>query len=108
MKIGNKTQGEATVPYKNRNAKDTQILVGLSNLSLPERFRRIRKLEQTLRDAEADFERKRVMKNRTKKQETQLVADEDGIVELRCRYVLERAEYLALKEITPDYIEDAG
>ena len=93
------------MPYKNRNAKDRQILVGLSNLSLPERFRRIRKLEQTLRDAEADFERKRVMKNRTKKQETQLVADEDGIVELRCRYVLEKAEYLALKEITPDYVE---
>jgi|ERR1700678_3547445 hypothetical protein len=91
--------------YKNRNAKDRQILVGLSTLSLPERFKRIRKLEQALRDAEADFERKRAMKTRTKTQDTQIIADEDGIVELRCRYVLERAEYLALKEITPDYVE---
>jgi hypothetical protein len=87
------------------NIKDEKALVGLSTLSLPERLKRIRDLERTLKNAEAEFERKRAVKARTKKQETQLVADEDGIIELRCRFVLERAEYLALKEITPDYVE---
>lgn len=91
--------------YRDRNAKDRQILVGLSTLSLPERFKRVRELEQDLIIAQVDFDRKRAMKNRTKAQETQLVADEDGIIELRCRLVLERAEYLTLKEITPDYVE---
>ena len=94
--------------HKYRSARDKEILIGLSNLSLPERFKRVRDLEDTLRNMEAEFERKRTNKNRTKKQETQLVADEDGIIELRCRFVLERAEYLALKEISPDYIEGAG
>jgi hypothetical protein len=91
--------------YRDRNAKDRQILVGLSTLSLPERFKRVRELEQGLKTVQADFDRKRTMVNRTKAQETQLVADEDGIIELRCRFVLERAEYLTLKEITPDFVE---
>jgi hypothetical protein len=91
--------------YRDRNAKDRQILVGLSTLSLPERFKRVRELERGLKTVQADFDRKRTMVNRTKAQETQLVADEDGIIELRCRFVLERAEYLTLKEITPDFVE---
>jgi hypothetical protein len=91
--------------YKDRNAKDRKMLVRISQLSLPERFKRIQKLELALTDAEADFEQKQTVKSRTKKQETQLMADEDGVIELRYRLVLERAEYLALKDITPDYLE---
>ena len=93
--------------YKDRNAKDRQILVGISQLSLPERFKRVRDLERNLKTAQADLDRKRAARSRTKTQETQLFADEDGIMELRCRLVLERSEYLALKEITPDYVEQA-
>jgi hypothetical protein len=91
--------------YKDRNAKDRQILVGISQLSLPERFRRIRELELAIKNAQTDVEKKTSNKARTKKQETQLVADEDGIIELRCRLALERTEYLALKEISPDYVD---
>jgi hypothetical protein len=91
--------------YKDRNAKDGQILVGISKLSLPERFARIQKLESTLKSAKAGVEKSSNNKARTKQQETQLMADEDGIVELRCRLALERTEYLALKEISPDYVE---
>jgi hypothetical protein len=91
-----------------RNAKDRRILVGISKLSLPERFKRLQKLEMTLKNAEAGIEKTAGNKARTKKQETQLLADEDGIIELRCRLALERTEYLAQKEITPDYEEPAS
>jgi hypothetical protein len=93
---------------KDRNANDRSILVGISRLSLPERYTRIQELEWALKNAEADFQRKRAVKKRTKQQERQLLADEDGIIELRDRLKLERAEYLNLKEITPDYVEGAG
>jgi hypothetical protein len=76
-------------------------------LLLPERFKRLQKLEMTLKTAEAAIEKKAGNEARNKNQETQLLADEDGIIELRCRLALERAEYLALKEITPDYVEPA-
>jgi hypothetical protein len=91
--------------YKDRNAKDRKILVGISQLSLPERFDRIRKLELAIQKAEADVAEKHRVQSRTKKQEIQLIADEDGVIELRYRLVLERAEYSALKDITPDYVE---
>jgi hypothetical protein len=58
-----------------------------------------------MRNAEADFERKQAIKDRTKKQEFHLIADENRMIELRYRLNLERAEYLAQKEITPDYME---
>jgi tmRNA-binding protein len=88
-----------------RNAKDRNILVGIAKLSLPERYTRIQELEWALKNAEVEFQRKQAMKKRTKQQERQLLADEDGIIELRDRLKLERAEYLNLKEISPDYIE---
>ena len=91
--------------YQDRNAKDGQILVGISKLSLPERFARIQKLESALKSAQAGVAKSTNNTARTKKQDTQLMADEDGIVELRCRLALERTEYLALKEISPDYVE---
>jgi hypothetical protein len=88
-----------------RNAKDRNILVGIAKLSLPERYTRIQELEWALKNAEAEFQRKQAVKKRTKQQERQLLADEDGIIELRDRLKLERAEYLNLKEITPDFAE---
>ena len=88
-----------------RNAKDRNILVGIAKLSLPERYTRIQELEWALKNAEVEFQRKQAMKKRTKQQERQLLADEDGIIELRDRLKLERAEYLNLKEITPDFVE---
>ena len=88
-----------------KNSKDRSILVGISKLSLQVRYRRIQELELTLKNAEADLERNRALKGRTKKQERQLLADEDGVVELRRQLTLERAEYLALKEISPDFVE---
>jgi hypothetical protein len=91
--------------YRARNAKESTILVLISKLSLPERFKRIKRLELSLKNAETDLARKQTKKSRTKKQATQRVADEDGIIELRYRLVLERAEYLAQKEISPDYVE---
>jgi hypothetical protein len=91
--------------YKDRNSKDRKIIVGISKLSLPERFRRVQELELALKNAEADVVEKTSNKARTKKQETQLLADEDGLIELRYRLSLEKAEYLALKEISPDFVE---
>jgi tmRNA-binding protein len=93
--------------HKDRNAKDRSILVGVSRLSLPERYQRIQELELALKNAEAEFQRKRAVKRRTK-QQRQLLADEDGIIELRDRLKLERAEYLNLKVISPDYTEGVG
>jgi len=94
--------------YKDRNAKDRSILIGISKLPLPDRYKRIQQLELDLKNAEVAFESKCAVKTRTKQQETQLLADEDGIIELRNRLGLERAEYLALKEISPDYVEGAS
>jgi|ERR1700722_11892614 len=91
--------------YSERNAKDRSILIGISKLSLPDRYRRIQELELALKNAQADLERKRALKSRTKRQERQLLADEDEIVELRRQLTLERAEFLALKEISPDFVE---
>ncbi len=90
-----------------RNAKDRNILVGIAKLSLPERYTRIQELEWALKNAEVEFQRKQAMKKRTKQQERQLLADEDGIIDLRDRLKLELAEYLNLKDISPDYIEGA-
>jgi hypothetical protein len=96
------------VNSKDRDVKDRNILIGIAKLSLPERYTRIQDLELALKNAEPDFQRKRAVKRRTKQQERQLLADEDGIIELRDRLKLERAEYLTLKEISPDYIEGVG
>jgi tmRNA-binding protein len=94
--------------YSDKNAKDRSILVGISKLSLQDRYRRVQELELALKNAQADLERKRALKSRTNRQERQLLADEDEIVEFRRQLTLERAEYLTQKEITPDYIEGAG
>jgi hypothetical protein len=92
--------------YKQRKSKDSQILVGLSNLSLSDRWKRLQDLARKLRRAEASLEKKRNAKSeKTKKQEREILADEDGVIELRYRFKLEEAEYLNLKAITPDYEE---
>ena len=91
--------------YTARKARDKAIFVEISKLSLPERYKRIQELEFALKNADAEFQRKQAVKKRTKQQERQLLADEDGIIELRDRLKLERAEYLNLKEITPDFVE---
>jgi hypothetical protein len=83
--------------YKDRTAKDRKILVGISKLSLPERFRRIHELELALKSAEADVVEKTSNKARTKKQETQLLADEDGIIELR---------YRRNTQLRPEFVEN--
>jgi hypothetical protein len=41
----------------------------------------------------------------TRKKKRGILADEDGLIELEHRLTLEKARYLALKEITPDYQE---
>jgi hypothetical protein len=92
--------------YKQRNSKDSQILVGLSNLSLSDRWKRLRHLTVKLQKAEASLEKKQIAKSeRTKKQAREILADEDGVIELRYRFKLEETEYLNLKAITPDYEE---
>jgi hypothetical protein len=99
------TKGRSGVKYTDRDAKDRQIIMAISSLSLPERYQHLRELETAPREAEAEFERRQKKQGRTQKQEAQLLADQDGIIELRYRIGLERAEYLAQKEITPDYVE---
>jgi hypothetical protein len=46
--------------------------------------------------------------SRTEKQKRAVLADEDGLIELKCRLALERSEYLTRKEITPDFEKPAG
>jgi hypothetical protein len=79
--------------------------VGISQWSLPERFKQIQKLESELKKAEVKSKKNRSAKAWTKQQERQLLADQDAIFELRHRLTLKRTEYLAQKEISPDYIE---
>lgn len=45
--------------YSDKNAKDRSILVGISKLSLQDRYRRVQELELALKNAQADLERKR-------------------------------------------------
>jgi hypothetical protein len=90
--------------YKNRNAKDRKILVGLAELSMTERFERLQNLELEIQEMEKRLANKR-SGSETEKQKRAILADEDGLIELKCRFALERAEYLTRKEITPDYQE---
>jgi hypothetical protein len=93
--------------YKNRNGKDRNILVGLAELSMPERYRRLQKLEfeiQKMGKSLAIREAVRV----PEKQKRAILADEDGLIELKCCLALERSEYLTSKEITPEFEEPAG
>jgi hypothetical protein len=93
--------------YKNRAAKDRKILVGLAELSMTERYKRLQKLEFEIQKMEKSLANKR-SGSRTKKQKRALLADEDGLIELKSRLALERSEYLTREEITPDFEEPAG
>jgi hypothetical protein len=88
--------------YKDRTPKDRQILVGLIKLSLPERFKRLQALMLKIQRLEQSIANKK-SGSVTRKQTRGILADEDGLIELKYRLTLERGEYLALKEITPDY-----
>ena len=93
--------------YKNRNAKDREILIGLVELSMPERFKRLQKLELEIKKMEESLANKR-SGSQTEKRKRAILADEDGLIELQCRLALERSEYLTRKAITPDFEEPAG
>jgi uncharacterized protein YyaL (SSP411 family) len=91
--------------YKPRNAEDSKILVGLAELSLPERWKRLKDLEAKLQEARESLEKNREKKKKSQVEDRAILADENGVIELRCRLSLERSEYLSLKEITPDWEE---
>jgi hypothetical protein len=93
--------------YKNRAAKDRKILVGLAELSMPERYKRLQRLEFEIQKMEKSLANKR-SGSQTEKQRRAVLADGDGLIELKCRLALERSEYLTRKEITPDFEEPAG
>ena len=93
--------------YKNSRARDREILVGLAELSMPERFKRLQKLELEIQKMEKFLANKR-SGSQTEKQKRAILADQDGLIELKCRFALERSEYLTRKEITPDFEEPAG
>jgi hypothetical protein len=93
-----------SMKFKGGNAKDRQILVGLTKLSLPERFKRLLDLTLRIQMLEESNSNKK-SGSRTQKQRRGILADEDGLIELKRRFTLEKAEYLAIKEITPDYEE---
>ena len=95
----------APVKYKNRNVKDREILVGLAELSMPERFKRLQKLGLEIQKMVKFLADKRTC-SETEKQRGAILAAQDGLIELKCRLALERAEYLTLKEITPDFKEE--
>ena len=46
--------------------------------------------------------------SQSEKQKRAIVADEDGLIELKCHLTLERSEYLTRRAITPDFEEPAG
>jgi hypothetical protein len=97
----------APFKYKNRNAKDRRILVGLAELSLPERFKRLQKLKLEIEKMEKFLANKR-SDPQTEQQKRAILADQDGLIELKCRFALERSQYLTRKEITPDFEEPKG
>jgi len=92
---------------KRRDAKDREILVGLAELSMPERFKRLQNLKLEIQKMEKFLANKR-SGSQTEKQRRAMLADEDGLIELKCRFALERSEYLTRKEITPDFEEPRG
>ena len=97
----------APYKYKDRIAKDRQILIGLAELSLGERFERLQNLKVEIQKMEESLANKR-SDSQTEQQKRAILADEDGLIELKCRFALERSEYLARKAITPDFREPAG
>jgi hypothetical protein len=97
----------AAFKYKDRKAQDRKILVGLVELSLSERFERLQKLKLQIQRMERSLANKR-SGSQTEKQKRAILAAEDGLIELKCRFALERSEYLTRKEITPDFEEPAG
>ena len=92
--------------YQNSRARDREILVGLAELSMPERFKRLQKLRLEIQKMETFLANKR-NGCQTAKEKRAILADRDGLIELKCRFALERSEYLARKEITPDFVEPA-
>lgn len=74
---------------------------------MPERFKRLQKLELKIQKTEELFAKKR-SGSQTKKQKRAILAAEDGLIELKCRLALERTEYLTRKAITPDFEEPTG
>ena len=93
--------------YKNSRARDREILVGLAELSMPERFKRLQKLGLEIQKMEKFLANKR-SGSQTEKHKRAILAVQDGLIELKCRFALERSEYLTRKEITPDFEEPAG
>jgi hypothetical protein len=62
-------------------------------------------MAKKLTETEAALEKKRSVRDRNKKQQRELIAQEDGVIELKYRLKLEKVEYLNLKMITPDFEE---
>ena len=91
--------------YLNSRSKDAKILLGISKLSLSERWKSIQELKAKLVKAEATLAKKRAKTERTPKEDRGIVADEDGIFELKYRLKLEESEYKSQKAISPDFVE---
>jgi hypothetical protein len=99
------TSTRIRMPFQRRRAKDSGIIFDVAHLSLPKRWKRLQQLAKKLTETEAAFEKNRSVRERTKKQQRELLAQEDGIIELKYRLQLEKVEYLNLKMITPDFEE---
>ncbi len=89
--------------FQSRRSKDAKILIGLKELPLAERAARVADLTQQIQHAERALEKKRASAAAmTQKKRVALLADEDGLMELKHRLALEKSEYLVQKSITPD------
>jgi hypothetical protein len=89
-----------------RQSKDAKILGGLRDLSLVERATQMADLAKQIEQAEQELGKKRASSiAMTQRKRVALLADEDGLIELKYRLGLERSEYLVRKSITPDYEE---
>jgi hypothetical protein len=89
-----------------RKSKDSKILGGLKDLSLAERAAQMADLTKQIEQAEKALGKRRTSSvAMTQRKRVALLADEDGLIELKYRLRLERSEYLVQKSITPDYEE---
>lgn len=104
MTADRRTARKAKLYLKSRH-HDAKVLGGISKLTLPERFGSIQVLKAEVEKAEVALAQKQTKSERTQKQERQIMADEDGLIELKHRLQLEEAEYRTMKSITPDFEE---
>jgi hypothetical protein len=103
MRAENADRAKVRTVYKGRKSKDAKILSALKDLSLAERAAQFTGLTKQIEVTEKALEKKRTPSaDKTSRKRVALIAEKDGLIELKYRLGLERSKYLVQKSITPE------